>query len=798
MSRRNIAAISLFLIGSVALLACSEDDDADPKAAASGTGAASTGATGPGGGGAGATGGGGSGATGGGGASGCSALPLTDALVEAGTWDDSFTIAGFAGQDGFGPTVHDLALDADGSLLAVGYFSYIGKDKVRPFARLDSGTWAADPRLDMDLPQPEISAVAVADDGRVAISTHSLFPSELEQREGGIYVSNDTGGFTLVGEFAGAVRTMTWFENKLWVGGYFELDGGSAPPNLALWDGVTWEAPPGGPVQEPSTVFEIAHDGPGLMIGGYFANIGGIAAQSAARFAGGNWEAYDLPDSTVMAFARDGNDTLYAGGLMSVEGSVVNGGIARWNGTTWGSMDGGLANLSFRGVVSDLAVLDGELLVAGCFNWAGGAAEAPGTIEVPGMARWTGTAWEALDDGTGTAPISAWISSLKCGDEGPAAVWESERQRMLVDGSRLYLAGSFAGEGGVPSQSIIAYENGQWIAQGEAGRGWSGTARALAVGGPSCSLYALGATHAGDLEIGQGVVKDEGDAWVQVAGPVPAGKACYSIAADAAGAAYIACEYLKSEADPFYTGVVYKSVGDDWEQLGEEYEGGIAALAVDPAGHLWVVGGGEKGFVTREEGGTFTTTAFDARVSAIAFAPTADGEPVRAAVAGFFTKVEGTQAVGVAQFDGTAWNALGGGVLAYITSVAYGPDDVIYVGTGDGSPGVPVLSRWDGNVWEDVAQPEPGPVDAGYQILSLVARGKYVVAAGFGWPESGERNLFLWNDETKVWSPLAGGVPAVSVDTAVLAGNGLWFGGFIAEAGLADARIPSVGIAHLK
>ena len=420
---------------------------------------------------------------------------------------------------------------------------------------------------------------------------------------------------------------MTWFENKLWVGGAFVLDGGSAPPNLALWDGETWQAPPGGPVQVPSTVFEIAHDGPGLMIGGFFENIGGIAAQSAARFAGGTWQAYDLPDSTVMAFARDGSDTLYAGGLMSVEGSAVNGGVARWTGTSWGSMDGGLANLTFRGVVSDLAVLDGELVVAGCFDWAGGAAEAPGTIEVPGMARWTGTAWEALDDGSGSSPVSAWFSSLKCGDEGPSAVWESARQRMLVDGSRLYLAGSSAGEGGVASQSIIAYENGQWIAQGEAGRGWSGTARALAVGGPACSVYALGATHVGGVDIGQGVVKDESDAWVKVAGPVPEGRACYSIAADAAGTAYIGCEYLKSEADPYYTGLVYRSVGDAWEPVGDEYEGGIAALGVDPAGHLWVVGGGEKGFVAREVGGTFTTPTFDARVSAIAFAPTAEGDP---------------------------------------------------------------------------------------------------------------------------------------------------------------------------
>lgn len=807
MPRRNIAALTLILIGSVGLLACSEDDDADPNAPA-GTGASSTGANGPGGGGAGATGGGGAagGANVGGGGSpgdGCSALPLPDTLIESGTWDDGFTVAGLAGIDGVGPTVHDLALDVDGALLAVGYFHYAGKEAIRPLARLENGAWSGDPRLDMDLPEPETSAVAVAPDGRVFISTHSLFPQDLEMREGGVYVSNDTGGFELIGAYAGAVRTMTWFEGKLWVGGHFLLDGAVAPPNLATWDGDSWAAPPGGPVTNAGSVFEITRDGGGLLVGGYFQSIGGIAADSVARFAAGTWEAFDLPDSTVQALVRGDDGVLYAGGLMSVEGSAVNGGIARWDGDSWESMAGGLANLTFRGVVADLAVLDGDLIAAGCFRWAGGAAEEPGTIEVPGMARWTGTGWEGLDDGNGSPLSTAWFSTLKCGDEGPAAVWESERQRMLVDGNRLYLAGSFSGANGVPSQSVIAYENGTWSALGEGGRGWSGTANVLAVGGPECSLYALGGSHAGDVDVGFGVVKDENDAWVNVASErLPANHYCPSLAVDAAGAPYVGCDYMKNENDPAPTGVVY-TVGQDgaWTSVHEFAEGGVADLGFDRDGNLWVVGGSAAGFVARQSGSDWDVTTFDGRVEVIAFAPTAAGEPIKAAVAGFFNNVGNHPAVGVAAFDGTTWLALGDGLIAYITSIAYAANDVIYVGTGDGQPGVvPALARWDGTTWEDVAVVEPGPPDVGpgYQIWSLVARGDHVVAAGYGWPNSGERNLFLWNDATKEWSTFAGGVTAINIESAALASNGLWFGGTIAEAGPPAARIPSVGIAHLK
>src|SRR3712207_8256915 len=47
------------------------------------------------------------------------------------------------------------------------------------------------------------------------------------------------------GGFRGSVRSMVWFGGKLWVAGFFRLEGGGVQ-HLAVWDGEKWFAAPGG------------------------------------------------------------------------------------------------------------------------------------------------------------------------------------------------------------------------------------------------------------------------------------------------------------------------------------------------------------------------------------------------------------------------------------------------------------------------------------------------------------------------------------------------------------------------
>jgi hypothetical protein len=724
----------------------------------------------------------------------CDALELSSELVDAGAWDPGLTISGFAGLDGFTPGVHDFARGPDGAVLAAGYFRYLGQQVVRPLVRREADGWQAEPLLKADLERPEISAIAVDDQGRVAIATYTAMPADLGQRDGEILLA-DGGDFEVIGEFKGAVRTLAWYDGELWVAGVFSLAGGEAA-GLAVHDGKGWSAPPGGPLVGDGA-YELTVAGDELLVGGHFSGVGGIAAQSVAAWDGMTWSAFDLPDGTALALARDGAGELYAGGLFSAEGSVETGGIARWSNGAWQSVAGGLSNPTFRGVVGDLAVHDDGLYVAGCFTAAGGVPSDPSAVPAAGLARWTGDTWEPLADpaaGVG----SAWFSPLKCGDEGPAAVWEMQHQRLFVDGDRVYLGGFFPGVDGTPSQSVAAYENGQWVAQGEPGRGFSGATRTLAVGGPECSVHVMGGvTHAGADPVDRRVMRDDGGAWTPVGPPVPPEMYCWQFAVDGAGAPFLGCDQPPVGDEP-PPGVVLRVVDDAWQPLGEPFaQGGVATVAFDSNGALWAAGGASEGFVARSEGEWIPLGSFDGRVGALALRPTQAGQPVEAVVGGYFTSVEGMQVGGVARWNGAAWEPLGDGIFGSVLAVAYAEDGTIYASTADdGTPDRMILARWDGAEWTDVAQPEPGPVPAGYSFSSLVARSGYVVASGFAWPNSGERNIFVWDGQS--FHSLRGGATAISVDAAVLAKNGLWFGGTIAEAGPPDARLSSVGIAHLE
>ncbi|MCY1059216.1 hypothetical protein [Nannocystis sp. SCPEA4] len=726
----------------------------------------------------------------------CHSLELPAALVDDGSWDEGLTISGFAGYDGLTPSVHDFARDAGGDLLAVGYFHYIGTDAVHPFARREGGAWIEDPSLGVALERPTISAVAADDGGRVALATYSALPADLMQRKGEILLA-DGGEFEVVATFHGAVRSMAWYGGELWVAGVFALDDEPAMPHLAVYGDMGWHEPPGGALAG-NGAYELTVDDDTLLVGGNFTDVGGVAAQSVAAWDGADWTAFDLPNSTVYALARDGQGDLYAGGLFSVENSVETGGIARWSGQSWQSVAGGLANPSFRGVVSDLAVRSGDLYVAGCFTSAGGVPSDPAAIPTGGVARWAGGAWEALTDpaaGVG----SAWFSPLKCGDEGPAAIWEAQYQRMIVDGEQIVLGGAFSGVDAVASQSVIVLDaDDQWVAEGEPGRGFSGATRSLAVGGPECAVHVMGGvTHAGALKTDDRVLRDDGDAWTPVGPSIPAGAYCWQLAVDSAGTPVLGCD-LPPEDDEPPAGGVLRLENDSWQVVGEPFvQGGVAAVGFDPNGALWAAGGGSEGFVAREDAGLTIVGESNGRVSALAFRPTAPGEPVQVVVGGYFSEFAGMQVGGVAQFDGEAWQPLGDGIVGSVLAVAYAEDGAIYASTADdGTPGRPILARWDGNAWTDVATPEPGPVDAGYAFYSLLARGEYVVASGFAWPNSDQRNIFVYDGAT--FKSLRGGATAIYVESSALAHNGLWFGGTIAEAGPPQARRSSVGIAHLQ
>jgi trimeric autotransporter adhesin len=258
--------------------------------------------------------------------------------------------------------------------------------------------------------------------------------------------------------------------------------------------------------------------------------------------------------------------------------------------------------------------------------------------------------------------------------------------------------------------------------------------------------------------------------------------------------------------------IVLRLDGESWIQLPLDIEGILTDMRIDGRGRLWIAGGvrtgdaSGSGFIARLEQDHLTTVekGFDSMVFRIAFPPegSSAGED-EMIVAGAFTQIGSGSFARIARWQSGAWQPLGAGFNTGVSALAWAQDAIYVSNEYVNTPGTQrfILARWDGGQWIEVARPENGmPPPAGrsvHQVRDLLALGTNVIAVGSLIPEGGGgRHVYVY-DGTRL-APLDGGVGAISVDSVTLAADGLWFAGMIAEAGLADARTPSIGIAHFR
>src|SRR5687768_6903077 len=183
-------------------------DGATAAGGDSGAGAGESGASGTGGGSAGAP-------------SGCGATSVE--ALSPGVWDRRFTISGLTGHDGITPNVYDFAVDSDGSVLATGRFAYHEDRAVTPLVRFRDGEWSpVHETWSIEPPGDGFSALALGDGGVLALATGDSFG----ERHGEVWL-DEAGEQTVIASFAGQVRSLAWFEGKLYVAGAFELSRGS-------------------------------------------------------------------------------------------------------------------------------------------------------------------------------------------------------------------------------------------------------------------------------------------------------------------------------------------------------------------------------------------------------------------------------------------------------------------------------------------------------------------------------------------------------------------------------------------
>lgn len=206
---------------------------------------------------------------------------------------------------------------------------------------------------------------------------------------------------------------------KLYAGGFFAsirpypagetIDGVNG---IAVFDGTTWSRVGSGVAGRSSfcnnfggiealAVFDDG-SGPALYAGGLFDSIDGVSAVGIARWNGVEWQAVGgatEPGNEVweLRVLDDGRGpALYAAGLFEQIGGVAALNVARWDGTTWEALGGGVPEIPNWSAIKALAAfpVDGQPAI-----WGGGQFQHIGGTAAKGIAYFSCVCPDLDDDG---------------------------------------------------------------------------------------------------------------------------------------------------------------------------------------------------------------------------------------------------------------------------------------------------------------------------------------------------------------------------------------------------------------
>ncbi|MGI4864746.1 MAG: IPT/TIG domain-containing protein [Janthinobacterium lividum] len=514
----------------------------------------------------------------------------------------------------------------------------------------------------------------------------------------------------------GPVYALAVVGSDLYVGGTFTtayaVAGSQLLNYVARWDGTAWNGLGNGTTAATAgnngvnnTVNALAVLGSDLYVGGTFTTAYAVAGSqllnNVARYTGGAWQGLgngttaatagnNGVNSTVQALAVLGSD-LYVGGQFgtayAVAGNQLLLRVARWTGSAWAGLGNGTttATTTNNGVnttVTALAVLGSDLYVGGLF---GTAYTTAGSQRLAYVARWDGTAWNGLGNGTTAATV---------GNNGV----NGYAYALAVVGSDLYVGGTFntayAVAGGQVLPSVARWTGSAWQ-----GLGNGSTAATTTNNGVSSTVNAL-AVVGSDLYVGGSFTT----AYTAAAGPQPA-----SNVVRWTGTTFAGLNTGQNGANGTVYAVATATNGD-------VYVGGIfTAVGTVPANNVarWD-GTAWNGLGNGTTAATATNNGVSGTVNALA------GVGSDLYVGGTFTTayaVAGNQPLlRVARWTGTAWNGLGNGTTAATASnngvsgtvnalAVLGSD--LYVGgtfatayAVAGSQPLNYVARWTGSAWQ--------------------------------------------------------------------------------------------------
>lgn len=183
-----------------------------------------------------------------------------------------------------------------------------------------------------------------------------------------------------------AIECSEFYNNKLFVGGGFDVDDVSGLENLTFWNDTIWAAVDGNNFPSADVSGMKSFDNK-LFMGGDFATVGSLSVGCMVAWDGTNW--LNVGDFNWLVFElEEYNNELYAGGVFTGVGGVPAMGIAKWEGgTTWSAVGG-----SLNGYVKEM-----QVDTFNNFLYAGGAFYVGSDFET--VMRWDGFNWFPLQNG---------------------------------------------------------------------------------------------------------------------------------------------------------------------------------------------------------------------------------------------------------------------------------------------------------------------------------------------------------------------------------------------------------------
>lgn len=604
---------------------------------------------------------------------------------------------------------YDESADGTPELFVGGTFASIDGAPLASIARWDGAQWTAlEGEINVGGFQG-VLAMAVHDDG----SGPALFVGGEISDAGEPAVSNiarwDGTDWSPLGTGVnGLVRAIASFDDglgggpMLYAAGDFDTAGGAPANQIARWDGTSWSPVDSGLTGGLVRSLTVHDDGTGMKLyaGGSFDAAGDVSASGVARWDGMAWSPVPGIDGALRRLVStdamgDGSPLLFGVGFVDYDSGIgAAETLTRWDGESWAPPGSGLAAGTVRAMEMTSLGAPGT---GGLF--VGGDMTSAGTVRTSGLARFAAGRWWDVGGGVRLLAGHPTVHALESFDDGAGA-------------EALYVAGNFSLAGSIPANRIARWDGHEWSALGSGIP--PGNVSAMVGhddGGPDGRAFFVGGTFSstGGAFAGGAAIWN-GRTWTR------AGTRSSFIDAFAA-----------TDGDESTPGVLYASGG--FFNADDEFVKGVARWHDDD----W------------EVIGELPTASGSNSIFDLAFYD--DGTGPALIAGGRFTTIGGIDAINIASWNGTTWSPIGSGLQGPGTSwarrlvvhrpTAEGPSILVAAGRFNEAGGAPAsgLAQWDGTAWTAIGPGLPNAsvramhaVDNGSLGRSLLLGGSFVTA----------------------------------------------------------------------